>query len=107
MNISLGFVTKPVQAENTGSEDVHRGYRYIKPEGVATTAGSASQSTKASSAAKDTGAQKTNPDEQAKRPNENASAATTNLSTKDWRVKVQWNGYGKLPITVPLFQKPQ
>ena len=81
MSISLGFVTKPVRAENT--EDVHPGYRYIKPEGVATSSGSASQGTKESSAAKETGAKKTNPDEQAKKPNANTSAATTDLSTKD------------------------
>ena len=83
MSISLGFVTKPVRAENTGTEDVHQGYRYIKPKGVENTTGSASQGTKESLAAKDTGAKKTNPGELAKRPNENASAATTNLSTKD------------------------
>jgi hypothetical protein len=64
MSISLGFVTKPVWAENTGTEDVHRGYRYIKPEGAATTTGNASQGTKESSAAKDTGAKKTNPGDQ-------------------------------------------
>ena len=54
MSISLGFVIKPVRAENTGTEDVHPGYRYIKPEGVATSSGSASQGTKESSAAKET-----------------------------------------------------
>ena len=75
--------TKPVRAENTGTEDVHPGYRYIKPEGAASTTGSASQGTKESSAAKETGAKKTNPEEQAKKSNENASAATTDLSTKD------------------------
>ena len=83
MSISLGFVTKPVRAENTGTEDVHPSYRYIKPEGVATSSGSASQGTKESSAAKETGAKKTNPDEQAKKPTANTSAATTDLSTKD------------------------
>ena len=83
MSISLGFVTKPVRAENTGTEDVHPGYRYIKPEGAASTTGSASQGTKDSSTATDTGAKKTNPEEQAKKPNENASAATTDLSIKD------------------------
>ena len=83
MSISLGFVTKSVRAENTGTEDVHPGYRYIKPEGAASTTGSASQGTNESSAAKETGAKKTNPDEQAKKPNANTSAATTDLSTKD------------------------
>src|SRR5664279_4937256 len=83
MSISLGFVTKPVRAENTGTEDVHPGYRYIKPEGAASTTGSASQGTKDSSTATDTGAKKTNPEEQAKKPNKNASAATTDLSIKD------------------------
>jgi len=53
MSISLGFVTKSVRAENTGTEDVQRGYRYIKPIGVENTAGSASQGTNESSAAKD------------------------------------------------------
>lgn len=56
MIISLGFVTKPVKAENTGTEEVHRGYRYVKPKGVENTAGSVSQGTKESSAAKDTNA---------------------------------------------------
>ena len=56
MSISLGFVTKSVRAENTGTEDVHRGYRYIKPIGVENTAGSASQGTEESSAAKDANA---------------------------------------------------
>ena len=56
MSISLGFVTKSVRAENTGTEDVHQGYRYIKPKGAENTAGSASQGTKESSAAKDTNA---------------------------------------------------
>jgi hypothetical protein len=66
MSISLGFVTKPVKAGNTGTEDVKRNYRYIKPKGVQNpkgiqnTAGSASQGTKESSTAKDTGAKKTN-----------------------------------------------
>jgi hypothetical protein len=83
MSISLGFVTKPVRAENTGTEDAHPGYRYIKPEGAASTTGSSSQGTKESSAAKETGAKKTNPEEQPKKPNENASAATTDLSIKD------------------------
>ena len=56
MSISLGFVTKSVKAENTGTEDVHQGYRYIKPKGAENTAGSASQDTKESSATKDTNA---------------------------------------------------
>ena len=50
MSISLGFVTKSVKAENTGTEDVHQGYRYIKPIGVENTAGRAIQGTKESSA---------------------------------------------------------
>ena len=54
MIISLGFVTKPVKAESTGTEGVHPGYRYIKPKGVENTTGSASQGTKESPAAKDT-----------------------------------------------------
>ncbi|MDD5322474.1 MAG: EF-hand domain-containing protein [Methylococcales bacterium] len=54
MSISLGFVTKPVKAESTGTEGVHPGYRYIKPKGVENTTGSASQGTKESPAAKDT-----------------------------------------------------
>src|SRR5665811_919492 len=54
MSISLGFVTKPVKAESTGTEGVHPGYRYIKPKVVENTTGSASQGTKESSAAKDT-----------------------------------------------------
>ena len=53
MSISLGFVTQTARAENTGTEDVHRGYRYIKPIGAENTAGSASQGTNESSAAKD------------------------------------------------------
>ena len=32
MSISLGSVTQTVRAENTGTEDVHRGYKYIEPE---------------------------------------------------------------------------
>jgi len=59
LSISLGFVTKPVRAENTGTEDVHPGYRYIKPEGAAATTGSASQGTKDSSTEKCAGAEKT------------------------------------------------
>jgi hypothetical protein len=30
--ISLGSVTQTARAENTGTEDVHRGYKYIEPE---------------------------------------------------------------------------
>jgi hypothetical protein len=59
LSITLGFVTKPVRAENTGTEEIHRGYRYIKPKGVENTAKSASQGTKESSSAKDTGDKKT------------------------------------------------
>jgi len=83
MITSLGFVTKPVRAENTRTEDAHPGYRYIKPKGVDSTTGSAGQGTNESSAAKDTGAKNTNPEEQVKKPKENAGAATTDLSTKD------------------------
>ena len=32
MSISLGSVTQTARAENTGTEDVHRGYKYIEPE---------------------------------------------------------------------------
>jgi hypothetical protein len=56
MSISLGFVTKPLRAENTGIKDAYPGYRYITPKGVASTIGSASQGTKDHSTATDTGA---------------------------------------------------
>ena len=32
MSISLGSVTQTARAENTGSEEGHRGYKYIEPE---------------------------------------------------------------------------
>jgi len=32
MSISLGSVTQTARAENTGSEESHRGYKYIEPE---------------------------------------------------------------------------
>jgi len=32
MSISLGSVSQTARAENTGTEDVHRGYKYIEPE---------------------------------------------------------------------------
>lgn len=83
VSISLGFISKPVRAGNTGTEDVHRNYRYIKPIGADNKSGSVSQGTKESSPAKDTGVKKTNPDEPAKSTNENATAATTNLSTNE------------------------
>lgn len=51
MSISFGFVTQSVRAENTGTEDVHRGYRYIPFIGVENTSGSASQGMKESSTA--------------------------------------------------------
>jgi len=33
MSISLGFVTKPVRAENTGTEDIQH-YRYVESQGA-------------------------------------------------------------------------
>ncbi len=83
MITSLGFATQPVRAENTGAENAHPGYRYIKPKGVDSTTGSAGQGTKDSSTATDTGTKKTNPAEQAKKPNEDASEVTADLSAKD------------------------
>ncbi|MGZ8543486.1 MAG: hypothetical protein ACXWVZ_06270 [Kaistella sp.] len=65
ISISLGSVAKPVRSETTGTEDVQRNYRYIKPKGVENKAETASQGTKESASAKATEAKKTNQGKQA------------------------------------------
>ena len=53
--ISLGSVTQTARAENTGTEDFHRGYKYIEPQ---------VQGTKDSSTEKTTGAENSTSGEQ-------------------------------------------
>jgi hypothetical protein len=65
ISISLGFVAKPVRSETTGTEDVKRNYRYIKPKGLENKAETTSQGAKASAPAKATEAKKTNQGKQA------------------------------------------
>jgi hypothetical protein len=60
ISISLGSVAKPVRSETTGTEDVQRNYRYIKPKGVENKAETASQGTKESASTKATEAKKIN-----------------------------------------------
>ena len=55
MSISLGSVTQTARAENTGSEEGHRGYKYIEPE---------VQGTKDSSTEKTTGVENSTSGEQ-------------------------------------------
>jgi hypothetical protein len=57
MSICLGSVIQTARAENSGTEGGHRGYKYIKPEGVGTTTGTATQVTKDSSTEKTAGAE--------------------------------------------------
>jgi hypothetical protein len=55
VTVSIGFVTKPVRAENTGSEDIQH---YMQPQGVESTSG------------------------KVKKPSEHASSEATGLSDK-------------------------
>ncbi|MDD5580430.1 MAG: hypothetical protein PHY16_14265 [Methylobacter sp.] len=82
ISIGLGFA-KSVNAQNTGSEDVHRNYRYIKPEGVENKAGSSSQGTKESSTVKETGAKKTKQGDQTTTSGPSGSTGKANQTTQE------------------------
>jgi hypothetical protein len=56
ISISLGAVTQTARAENTGSDEGNRGYRYIKPIVAESPAGSAGQGATEASPAKETNA---------------------------------------------------
>lgn len=81
MSISLSFVTNPVRAETTGTEDIQH---YMKPQGIENTVGRAHQNTKESSAAKAAVVKKTNQGEHATNSGTDETASPSKESNQDY-----------------------